>query len=102
MDESYVCTDHVYRKIWSDRSQNALHAPITKGERLIIIHAGGEQGFVPNALAMWKAGKKTGDHHENMENEKGQYLLIPNLQPHTILVIDNANFHNKQIAEKKK
>lgn len=101
MDESYVCTDHVSGKMWSDGSLNVLHTPISKGERLIVVHAGGEQGFVPNALAMWKAGKKTGDYHDNMNNDN--YMkwvnnqLIPNLQPHSVLVIDNANYHNKQI-----
>lgn len=101
MDESYVCSDHVSGKMWSDGSSNVLHTPVSKGERLIIVHAGGEQGFVPNALAMWKAGKKSGDYHDNMNNTN--YInwvtnqLIPNLQPHTVLVIDNANYHNKQI-----
>lgn len=101
MDESYVCTSHFANKVWSDGTSNGVHTPISKGERLIIVHAGGENGFVPNALAMWKAGIKSGDYHDNMNNTnyinwvKNQ--LVPNLQEKTVLVIDNANYHNKQI-----
>ncbi|XP_054260045.1 uncharacterized protein LOC128984729 [Macrosteles quadrilineatus] len=101
MDESYVCSDHVSGKMWSDGSNNVLHTPVSKGERLIIVHAGGEQGFVPNALAMWKAGQKSGDYHDNMNNKNYmQWVinqLIPNLNPNSVLVIDNAKYHNKQI-----
>lgn len=68
MDESYVCSDHISGKMWSDGSTNILHTPVSKGERLIIVHAGGDQGFIPNALAMWKAGKKSGDYHDNMNH----------------------------------
>lgn len=101
MNESYVCTSHFANKVWSDVTSNGVHTPISKGERLIIVHAGGENGFVPNALAMWKAGIKSGDYHDNMNNTnyinwvKNQ--LLPNLQEKTVLVIDNANYHNKQI-----
>jgi len=101
MDETYVCSDHISSKIWSDGSCNILHTPISKGDRLIIVHAGGEQGFVPNALAIWKAGIKSGDYHANMNT--ANYVkwvtsqLVPNLQPHTVLVIDNAKYHNTQL-----
>lgn len=101
MDESYVCTSHVSGKSWSDGSFNGLHTPISKGDRLIIVHAGGEEGFVPNALAMWKAGIKSGDYHDNMNSKnymqwvKNQ--LVPNLKPNTVLVIDNAGYHNSEL-----
>lgn len=103
MDESYVCTSHFSNKVWSDGTTNGVHTPISKGDRLVIVHAGGESGFVPNALAMWKAGKKTGDYHDNMNTTN--YInwvnnqLIPNLQPRTVLVIDNAKYHNTQVEK---
>lgn len=101
MDESYVCTSHVSGKTWADGSVNGLHTPISKGDRLIIVHAGGEEGFVPNAVAMWKAGVKSGDYHDNMNSSnfmqwvKNQ--LVPNLKPNTVLVVDNAKYHNSEL-----
>ncbi|RZF32437.1 hypothetical protein LSTR_LSTR001901 [Laodelphax striatellus] len=100
-DESYIDSAHVSGKGWFDDSLSGVAAQISKGERLIILHAGGEMGFIPNCLTMWKASKKTGDYHDNVNsdiyvrwlNEK----LLPNLPPRSVVVIDNASYHNKQI-----
>lgn len=66
----------------------------------MIVHAGSEVGFVPNALLLFKAGTKSGDFHDNMNYENyTKWLrseLIPNLPPNAVLVIDNASYHNKQ------
>jgi transposase len=64
------------------------------------VHAGTETGFVPNALLLFKAGTKSGDFHDNMNYDNyTKWLrsqLIPNLPPNSVLVIDNASYHNKQ------
>jgi transposase len=99
MDETFVLSSHVAGKTWSDGS-STLTKPISKGQRLIIIHAGGESGFVDNALTMWKAGQSSGDYHEQMNRENYvrwlEDKLIPNIPPNTVLVIDNAPYHNIQ------
>lgn len=101
MDESYVLTSHVSGKTWTDSSNKCLHKPTSKGERIIIIHAGGEKGFVPNALAMWKAGQSSGDYHEQMNRRNYEKWikekLLPNLESRSVLVIDNAPYHNIEI-----
>lgn len=100
-DESYIDSAHVSCKGWYDVTNTGVAAPISKGERLIFLHAGGEMGFVPNCLTMWKSSKKTGDYHDNVNN--ATYVkwisekLIPNLPPKSVVVIDNASYHNKQI-----
>lgn len=103
MDESYVLSSHLANKVWSDGSNNSIHTPISKGQRIIIVHAGGSEGFVPNALAMWKATSKSGDYHDNMNTTNyTQWVknqLLPNLSPNTVLVIDNARYHNTQISK---
>lgn len=53
-DETYIDTTHTSSKSYSDVSAG-LKKPISKGNRLIIVHAGGEDGFIPNALLMFKA-----------------------------------------------
>jgi hypothetical protein len=42
---------------------------VSKGQYLIMIHAGGDNGFVPNALAMWKSHQAAGDYHYKMNQE---------------------------------
>ncbi|XP_021199802.3 uncharacterized protein LOC110383347 [Helicoverpa armigera] len=99
-DESYVDSSHSGSKAWSDGSLKGLKKPISKGQRVVIVHAGSEAGFVPNALLLFKAGAKSGDYHDNMNFDNyTKWLrnqLIPNLPPNSVLVVDNASYHNKQ------
>lgn len=88
-------------KGWSDNSQAGVAVPISKGNRLILLHAGGEMGFIDNCLIMWKANIKTGDYHDNMNHTN--YIkwmteqLIPNLPPKSFEVVNNASYHNVEI-----
>uniref|UniRef100_A0A1B6DT43 Tc1-like transposase DDE domain-containing protein n=1 Tax=Clastoptera arizonana TaxID=38151 RepID=A0A1B6DT43_9HEMI len=76
-----------------------LQKNISKGSRLIIVHAGGEIGGVENALLVFKAGQKTGDYHNDMNAENYEKWIINkllrNLPKNSIFVIDNAPYHNK-------
>ncbi|KAL4121809.1 hypothetical protein QTP88_014247 [Uroleucon formosanum] len=69
-------------------------------KRLIIVHAGGEEGFVPNALLTWEAQSSSGDYHDNM-NKDNYYKcvtekLLPNLSKNSVVVLDNATYHCHQ------
>lgn len=72
---------------------------ISKGQRVVIVHAGSESGFVPNALLTFKAGTKSGDYHDNMNYDNYKKWvstqLRPNLPPNSVVVVDNASYHNK-------
>ena len=100
MDESYIHSSHTHQKGWSDESNDGLKKPVSKGLRLIIVNAGGENGFVPNAYTRWKSNCSTGDYHNDMNFENYEKWvtekLIPNLPPRSVVVIDNAPYHNKQ------
>lgn len=99
-DESYVDSSHSNPKAWTDGSTKGLKTPISKGQRVVIVHAGSEAGFVPNALLTFKAGGKSGDYHDNMNYENYEKWLktqlIPNIPPNSVVVVDNAAYHNKQ------
>lgn len=101
LDESYLHSGHTSSKNWTDESTKGLFANISKGSRLIMVHAGGDMGFIPNALLMFKSGMKTGDYHSEMNSENyGKWLeqqLIPNLPAQSVVVIDNAPYHSVQI-----
>lgn len=98
MDESYILTSHTNSKGWADDSNKGLMVPINKGQRLIIVHAGGADGFIPNAALMWKANTSSGDYHDNMNNKNymkwAKEKLLPNLKPNSVIVVDNAPYHN--------
>lgn len=55
-DETYIHSSHVQDKGWYDASAKGLKKPISKGQRLIIVHAGGENGFVKDGLLIFKSG----------------------------------------------
>jgi transposase len=71
-----------------------------KGERLVILNAGSRRGFIPNALLIFKSNQKTGYYYNEINGEN--YIrwlkekVIPNLEPNSGLVIDNAPYHNIQ------
>lgn len=98
VDETYVHSSHTTRHSWSDDKNKGLLAPVSKGKRAIIVHAGGDNGFIPNALLIFKSGTKSSDYHNDMNFENFEKWLrnklIPNLPPNSVLVIDNASYHN--------
>ncbi|KAG8260770.1 hypothetical protein J6590_089403 [Homalodisca vitripennis] len=43
----------------TESETKGLKNPISKGKRVIVLHGGSEDRFVPNALVMFESGKKT-------------------------------------------
>lgn len=58
-DESYIHSSHTTPYEWSDESMLGLKKPVAKGRRLIMVHAGNENGFIPNALLIFTSGMFT-------------------------------------------
>lgn len=59
--EAYIrlsCT----KKSWSYESIETLTVPVSKGQRAIILHAGGQEGF----FLAFKSGTKSRDYHLDM------------------------------------
>ncbi|XP_045459312.1 uncharacterized protein LOC123669766 [Melitaea cinxia] len=85
---------------WADCSTAGLKKPISKGQRVVIVHAGSEAGFVPNALLTFKSGTKSEDYHDDINFENYQKWirtqLVTNLPPNSVFVVDNAPYHNKE------
>jgi transposase len=111
LDETWLNAHHSVSRVWCDQQVEenpykakteclsvGLQQPSGKGQRLIITHAGGDSGFVPDALWTFKASKGTADYHEEMDAvhfEKWfKEQLIPNLPPGSIIVMDNAPYHS--------
>ena len=86
---------------WTDgTSKGTLSTPLGKGGRLILLHAGGYEGFVENGMLIFQS-KKTGDYHEEMDSERFEKWfseqLLPKLPTNSIIVMDNAPYHSRQL-----
>ena len=74
--------------------------PSGKGQRLIVVHAGGVEGWVGGADLIFKSKTNSADYHDKMNTE--HYMewftqqLLPNLTPNSVIIVDNATYHNKQ------
>jgi hypothetical protein len=85
---------------WQQGLTTGLKDPSGKGGRWIILHAGSSSGFVDNGLLIFQS-KKSGDYHEEMNSDCFQTWfaeqLLPNIEPSSVIVIDNAPYHSKKI-----
>jgi hypothetical protein len=68
-DETSIHSLHTNVTPATDGTNAGLLAPVTK-RRVTTVHADGENGFIPNALFMFKGGTNYGEnHHEiNFDN----------------------------------
>ena len=83
------------------KSNFSLQAPFSRGERLIVLHAGSKAGFLKGTELVWKAKSSTGDYHDEMNGDNFFKWVkekpIPHLPPKSVLIIDNAPYHNLQV-----
>ena len=86
---------------WYSDQDEGVKVPISKGRRLIVVHAGFEKGFINNGLLIFKSGELSGDYHDDMNHENFmQWVskqLKTNLPPNVVVVCDNASYHNVRV-----
>ena len=81
-------------------SKGGSKVPSGKGQRLIVVQAGRVKGWVDGADLVFKSKTSSADYHDEMNTE--HYMewftqqLLPNLPPNSVIIVDNATFHNKQ------
>ena len=98
-DESYVNKNHSNDFTWYfEEDAPLVQKPTGQGERLIIINAITKDGWVPNAKLIYKSTKKTGDYHGQVNYELFskwfQEKLLPNIPNNSLIIMDNAHYHN--------
>ncbi len=99
LDESYINKNHSNDNTWYlEEDGFILGKPTGKGERLVIVNAITKDGWVPSAKLVFKASKKTGDYHANMNwkrfSEWFQEQLLKNIPDNSLIIMDNAAYHN--------
>ena len=75
------------------------HVRGNRGQRIIVVHAGGRHGFIPGAFLTYKAAFScTGDYYSEMDGHNFTRLLdermVPNLDQLSDLVMDNTSYHS--------
>lgn len=66
MYETYTHLTHTKKLAWSDDSNHGLRKPVSNKSKLIILDAGNEDGFVPNARLIFRPEAKKEDYHDHM------------------------------------
>ena len=99
-DETWVNTHHCKEHIWVDvDGKGGWKVPSGKGQRWIVVHAGGMESWVPGADLVFRSKTNSADYHDEMNSEhfiEWFTQLLPNIPPTSVIVLDNASYHNKQ------
>jgi hypothetical protein len=66
IDETWIDNNLTVQKCWQSEHQSGVLTNSSSTNRLIVVHAGSERGFVETSLLIFKAGKATGDYHGQM------------------------------------
>ncbi|XP_060881664.1 uncharacterized protein LOC132953146 [Metopolophium dirhodum] len=115
LDDTWLNTGDCVDRVWKDNTVLSKHDafnkglttgipnPTGKGKRLIVLHIGSENGFLPGGLLCFVSKKNTGDYHDEMNgaNFKEWFeSIIPVLDPNSIIVMDNAPYHSEWLISK--
>jgi len=98
LDESYVNKNHSNDFIWYYGEDGPwVQKPTGNGERLIIINAISNSGWVPGSKLIFKSTRKTGDYHGQMNwglfKKWFIEMLLPNIPKKSLIIMDNAPYH---------
>ncbi|MCP4723244.1 MAG: hypothetical protein GY860_27640 [Desulfobacteraceae bacterium] len=99
LDETYVNKNHSSRFTWYLEGDGPwVNKPSGVGPRLIVVHAITKDGWVKGAELVFDSKRRTGDYHGQMNwgnfSKWFQTQLIPNIPVNSIVILDNAKYHN--------
>ena len=108
LDETWANARDGIEKMWVEDDPRAvggtkggIRKPSGKGSRLIILHAGSDNGWINGADLVFQSKKATGDYHDEMTSEHFEEWfhdsLMPNIPPNSLIVMDNAPYHSRRL-----
>ena len=100
LDETWYNQYDCLNKAWLDDGEVTGRKPsVGKGKRMIIVHAGSCEGFVPNALLTVCTDGKSTDYHDSMNSQSFEewfMVLLKNIPSGSAIIMDNAPYHSRQ------
>ncbi|CAI6358386.1 unnamed protein product [Macrosiphum euphorbiae] len=109
LDETWVNAGETHSRTWLDTtvksSRDAFLKGLTtgqkepsgKGKRLIVLHTGSSDGFVPGGILCFKSKTNSTDYHDEMNGDtfyEWFVRILPLLKANAIIVMDNASYHS--------
>jgi hypothetical protein len=74
--EFWVDSKLMFRKCWQSDDIMGIQANVNSVNRLITLHVGGINGFVPNAQLVYKAGSATGYYHDQIKSANFEKWVV--------------------------
>ena len=105
LDETWVNQNHRSEYGWFPEDESELpQYPAGKGARYVVLHAGcREKGLLPGCDLVFKAQSGEGDYHKEMNGavflDWWVHQLLPALDQPSVIIIDNASYHNIRVEE---
>lgn len=104
LDETWLNSHAAPEKLWVDcDGSGGWRRPSGKGQRLIILHAGSREGWVPESELVFRSKTRSEDYHDEMNTqhfmEWFEQSLIPQLPPQSLIILDNAKYHNAVVEK---
>ena len=106
LDKTWFDSNETVRKFWADSTKNcSVSAPVSRGKKVVICHAGSEKGFVPNSslLCGEDFAKFYADYHEDINGAVFETwfknTVLPNLPKgrKVAILFDNAKYHSRVV-----
>lgn len=109
MDETWVNAGETTSKSLVDQTFNSPRdaflkglttrqkEPSGKGKRLIVLHIGSTDGFVPGGLLCFESKTNSADYHDDMNDDTFYEWFVktlPLLKENAVIVMDNASYHS--------
>ena len=111
VDETLIDSNLTVGKCWQSDEIFCVMKTEDAERRIILLCAGGEMGFIPNAPLAYEVNTTTGDYHRHTNSQVfekwEQEKLIPNLPKNAVAGIDNAPYRtirdeNGQMTKRRK
>lgn len=101
LDETWIFQGGSYKqRTWQDVHIRSSPVKSTcQGKRYIVLHAGGEDGFIPGASLVFASSSTQGDYHGQMNGQNFMNWwsgFLDKLTEQTVIVMDNAPYHSIQ------
>lgn len=98
LSETWVDSSLTFKKCWYNVDDMSTYTNVTPSNRLIILHASKETGFIENAQLIFKADEITGDYDGHMSYRTFEKWLteklLPNLPQNSVIVLGSSPYNS--------